>query len=108
MDTKKKELVGHYKSAGREWQRSGQPVLVKTHDFLDRKGPGKAIPYGIYDWLGQFGIDHDTAAFAVASIHRWWKARGPHDYPPADHRRCGRLQRLPHPGLEERTRCPRL
>ncbi|SOE06515.1 Phosphatidylethanolamine-binding protein [Streptomyces sp. Ag109_G2-15] len=24
---------------------AGEPVLVKTHDFLDRQGPGKAIPY---------------------------------------------------------------
>jgi hypothetical protein len=88
VDTKKKELVGHYKNAGREWQPSGEPVLVKTHDFLDRQGPGKAIPYGIYDlaantgWVS-VGTDHDTAEFAVASIRRWWKARGWHDYPHA-------------------------
>ncbi|MET9080278.1 ISAzo13 family transposase, partial [Streptomyces sp. NPDC004232] len=88
VDTKKKELVGEYKNAGREWQPQGEPVKVKTHDFLDRQGPGKAIPYGIYDttantgWVN-VGCDHDTAAFAVASIRRWWHARGRHDYPHA-------------------------
>ena len=61
---------------------------VKTHDFLDRQGPGKAISYGIYDvaantgWVS-VGTDHDTAAFAVASIRRWWQARAGHDYPQA-------------------------
>jgi transposase len=88
VDTKKKELVGDYKNAGRQWRPEGEPVLVKTHDFLDRQGPGKAIPYGIYDiaantgWVSA-GTDHDTAAFAVASIRRWWQARGRHDYPHA-------------------------
>ncbi len=86
VDSKKKELIGHYKNAGREWQPAGQPVRVKTHDF-----PGqaeKAIPYGIYDmaantaWVS-IGTDHDTAAFAVASIRRWWQARGRRDYPRA-------------------------
>jgi transposase len=72
VDAKKKELVGDYKNAGRQWRPVGEPVLVKTHDFLDRQGPGKAIPYGIYDiavntgWVS-VGTDHDTAAFAVGS-----------------------------------------
>ncbi|ANZ21716.1 rhodopirellula transposase [Streptomyces noursei ATCC 11455] len=88
VDTKKKELVGDYKNAGCQWRPAGEPVLVKTHDFLDRQGPGKAIPYGIYDlaantgWVN-VGCDHDTAAFAVESIRRWWQARGRHDYPRA-------------------------
>ncbi|MER5619372.1 ISAzo13 family transposase [Streptomyces sp. NPDC002215] len=88
VDTKKKELVGEYKNAGREWRPTGEPVKVRTHDFLDRQGPGKAIPYGIYDiaantgWVN-VGTDHDTATFAVASIQRWWQARGRHDYPAA-------------------------
>ncbi|MCM2518195.1 ISAzo13 family transposase [Streptomyces griseoincarnatus] len=88
VDTKKKELVGDYKNAGRRWRPAGEPTLVRTHDFLDRQGPGKAIPYGIYDitantgWVS-VGTDHDTAAFAVASIRRWWQARGRHDYPAA-------------------------
>jgi hypothetical protein len=78
VDTKEKELVGQYKNGDREWMPKGEPVKVKTHDFLDRQGPGRAIPYGIYDvvantgWVS-VGTDHDTAAFAVASIRRWWQ-----------------------------------
>lgn len=85
VDTKKKELVGQYKNGGREWHPKGLSAQVRTHDFLDRQGPGKAIPYGIYDvaantgWVS-VGTDHDTAAFAVTSIRRWWQARGSHDY----------------------------
>jgi transposase len=88
VDTKKKELVGEYKNGGREWQPTGEPVRVNTHDFPDRE-VGKAIPYGIYDvakgtgWVN-IGTDHDTAAFAVASIRRWWRSRGRHDYPQAN------------------------
>jgi transposase len=75
VDTKKKELVGPYKNSGREWEPKGKPVQVDTHDFPDRQ-LGKAGPYGIYDvaanvgWVN-VGTDHDTAAFAVESIHRW-------------------------------------
>jgi hypothetical protein len=87
VDAKKKELVGPYKNGGREWQPMGEPVQVNTHDFLDRE-TGKAIPYGIYDvtadtgWVN-VGCDHDTAAFAVASIRRWWQSGGTSDYPHA-------------------------
>jgi hypothetical protein len=87
VDTKKKELVGAYKNGGGEWRPKGVPVQVKPHDFVDPQ-VGKAIPYGIYDigantgWVS-VGTDHDTAAFAVASIRRWWQARGRHDYPHA-------------------------
>jgi hypothetical protein len=86
VDTKKKELIGDYKNAGREWRPAKQPVRVNTHDFPGQAG--KAIPYGVYDmaantgWVS-IGTDHDTAAFAVASIRRWWQARGRHDYPRA-------------------------
>ncbi|MET8509831.1 hypothetical protein ABZV60_35315 [Streptomyces sp. NPDC004787] len=79
VDAKKKELVGDYKNAGHQWRPEGEPVLVKTHNFLDRQGLGKAIiPCGIYDiaantgWVS-VGTDHDTAAFAIASIRRWWQ-----------------------------------
>lgn len=78
VDSKKKELIGDYRNAGHEWQ----PVRVKTHDFPGQAA--KAIPYGIYDmtantgWVS-IGTDHDTAAFAVASIRRWWQAVGQHD-----------------------------
>jgi transposase len=56
VDTKKKELVGDYKNAGHQWRPAREPVLVKTHDFLDRQGPGKAIPYGIYDVAANTGL----------------------------------------------------
>jgi Rhodopirellula transposase DDE domain len=87
VDTKKKELVGDFKNAGREWQRQGMPVEVGVHDFPDPKMT-KAIPYGVYDltrnegWVS-VGIDHDTARFAVASIKRWWKKMGRRRYPHA-------------------------
>src|SRR6266498_2542086 len=87
VDTKKKELVGAYKNAGRQWRRQGEPVAVNTHDFPDPQ-VGKAIPYGIYDlaadagWVN-VGTDHDTAAFAVESIRRWWRGCGHRQYPHA-------------------------
>jgi hypothetical protein len=87
VDTKKKELVGDFKNGGREWRPRGEPQPVRVHDFIDPK-QGKAIPYGVYDlalnkgW-GAVGIDHDTAAFAVHTIHRWWKQMGTKAYPRA-------------------------
>jgi transposase len=88
VDTKKKELIGRYRNAGRELQPKGEPEKVKVHDFIDRD-LGKAIPYGVYDvarnvgWVN-VGCDHDTAEFAVASIRRWWNAMGHRVYPKAD------------------------
>jgi len=87
VDTKKKELVGNFKNAGREWLPQGQPSLVKVHDFQDRQ-LGKAIPYGVYDltanmgWVS-VGVDHDTAQFAVETIRRWWRQMGQRRYPQA-------------------------
>ncbi|NMO57906.1 ISAzo13 family transposase [Actinoplanes sp. TBRC 11911] len=87
VDTKKKELIGAFKNPGRQWRPTGQPVPVNTHDFPGDSA-GKAVPYGIYDitantgWVN-VGTDHDTAAFAVESIRRWWHTRGSHDYPTA-------------------------
>jgi hypothetical protein len=87
VDTKKKELVGDFKNAGREWQPQGQPVPVRVHDFID-DALGKVIPYGIYDlarntgWVN-VGIDHDTPEFAVESISRWWRYMGKRAYPDA-------------------------
>lgn len=87
VDTKKKELVGPYKNGGREWHRQGSAPKVKVHDFID-KDLGKAIPYGVYDvaqnygWVN-VGRDHDTAAFAVESIRRWWHGLGQSTYPGA-------------------------
>ncbi len=87
VDTKKKELVGQYKNGGREWQPKGQPEPVKVHDFIDPE-LGKVAPYGVYDltqnnaWVS-VGTDHDTAAFAVASIRTWWHTMGREAYPDA-------------------------
>ena len=87
VDTKKKELIGDFKQQGREWHPQGSPTDVRTHDFPDQK-LGKAIPYGVYDlthnegWVS-VGIDHDTAAFAVETIRRWWLEMGRLVYPSA-------------------------
>lgn len=87
VDAKKKELVGRKANGGREWQPKGEPVEVDTHDFPDPE-IGKAIPYGVYDlaanqaWVS-VGDDHDTAAFAVATIGRWWDMMGARVYPDA-------------------------
>jgi transposase len=88
VDTKKKELVGSFKNNGREWEPKGEPVRVDTRDFPDRE-LGRAVPYGIYDvaantgWVN-VGTDHDTAAFAVEFIRRWWNGAGRAAYPAAD------------------------
>jgi transposase len=87
VDTKKKELVGDFKNAGRTWRPKGEPEAVRVHDFIIPE-QGKAIPYGVYDlhrnegWVS-VGVDHDTAAFAVNAIHRWWKIMGSTAYPRA-------------------------
>jgi len=90
VDSKKKELVGEspgYKNNGREWQPQGNPVKVGVHDFPDKDMP-KAVPYGIYDlsantgWV-TVGSDGDTAAFAVATLRRWWTQVGQVAYPHA-------------------------
>jgi len=87
VDTKKKELVGDFKNAGKTWRPKGQPQEVRVHDFMDKK-LGKAIPYGVYDiaknagWVS-VGLTHDTASFAVATIRRWWKRMGRKVYPEA-------------------------
>jgi hypothetical protein len=80
VDTKKKELVGNFKNGGKEYHPAGQPTEVKVYDFVDEK-LGRVAPYGVYDlaensaWVS-VGTDHDTAAFAVESIRRWWYAMG--------------------------------
>jgi hypothetical protein len=87
VDTKKKELVGDFANAGKEWRPGGDPEQVRVHDFIDER-LGKAIPYGVYDvgrnegWVN-VGIDHDTAEFAVESIRRWWRRMGRRAYPDA-------------------------
>ena len=87
VDTKKKELVGNFKNGGQEWQPKGTPPAVLVHDF-PTDAEGKAIPYGVYDmarneaWVS-VGWDHDTPAFAVASIRYWWQQMGCGAYPEA-------------------------
>jgi hypothetical protein len=87
VDTKKKELVGDFKNGGRELRPKGQPEPVRVHDFIIPE-LGKAVPYGVYDitanegWVN-LGINHDTAAFAVESIRRWWHELGAPRYPAA-------------------------
>src|SRR5829696_3717931 len=87
VDAKKKELVGQFANGGAEWQPAGEPERVNVHDFPDST-LGKAIPYGVYDlgrntgWVG-VGTDHDTAAFAVATLRRWWQQVGRSAYPEA-------------------------
>jgi transposase len=87
VDTKKKELVGDFKNAGREWRPKGSPEPVRVHDFLIKQ-LGRAVPYGVYDigenagWVS-VGVDHDTASFAVNAIRRWWQTMGQARYPNA-------------------------
>lgn len=87
VDAKKKELVGDFKNPGREWSPQGEPEQVRVYDF-PIAGLGRATPYGVYD-LGQnvgwvnVGMDHDTAAFAVESLRRWWKTVGREQHPEA-------------------------
>ena len=87
VDTKKKELVGNFKNNGREWRRNGAPEQVNVHDFIDPK-LSRAVPYGVYDitnnvgWVS-VGTGHDTAAFAVNAIRRWWRTMGKKRHPKA-------------------------
>ena len=87
VDTKKKELVGDFKNGGRELRLKGDPEPVRVHDFVIPE-LGKVVPYGVYDiaanagWVN-LGITHDTAAFAVESIRRWWHELGSVRYPNA-------------------------
>ena len=87
VDTKKKELIGDFKNAGREWRPKGEPVTVRCHDFKDPE-LGKVNPYGIYDIADDegyvsVGIDADTASFAVNAIRAWWAQLGRERYPAA-------------------------
>ena len=89
VDTKKKELVGPFRNAGKELRPAGEPERVLMHDFaIDDADHGRVSPYGVYD-IGQneawvsVGTDHDTAAFAVEAIRRWWQTMGAPLYPEA-------------------------
>lgn len=84
VDAKKREIVGNFENKGREWQAKGKPERVRTHNFPDKE-LGVAIPYGVYDltqnngWVS-IGIDHNTAAFATATIRQWWHRMGATTY----------------------------
>jgi hypothetical protein len=84
VDTKKKEIIGDFKNNGREWRPEGMPETAGVHDFPDPE-LGRAVPYGVYDigansgWVS-VGSDHDTAAFAVNAIRRWWLTMGKERY----------------------------
>jgi len=86
VDTKKKELIGRFKNNGQTWRPKGDPTEVKVYDFVEEAG--RANPYGVYDigadegWVS-VGTDHDTAAFAVQTIRRWWQVVGNKAYPHA-------------------------
>jgi hypothetical protein len=87
VDTKKKELIGNYENQGRQWRKSQSPALVNGHDFPNPSVP-RAYPYGVYDLARNkgfvnVGTDHDTGAFAVASIRGWWRVEGQRLYPRA-------------------------
>ncbi len=87
VDAKKKEWVGDFKNAGREWHPEGHPPKVRVYDFVDKE-LGKALPYGVYDvganegWVS-VGVTHDTPAFAAATIRTWWLEMGQTRYPKA-------------------------
>lgn len=85
VDCKKKELIGNFKNQGRTWQPKGKNTIVNVYDFKSLSS-GRACPYGVYDiirntGLVNVGVDHDTAAFAVESIRRWWRTIGQALYP---------------------------
>lgn len=87
IDCKKKETVGNYKAVGHEWEPSGKPIEVKTHDFPDPEVP-KAVPYGVYDIASNEGYvsvgqSAETAEFVVASIKAWWQDLGIQRFPEA-------------------------
>lgn len=88
VDTKKKELVGNFKNSGREYRPKGDPQDVRVYDFIIPE-LGRANPYGVFDlarnvgWVS-VGVDHDTSAFAVESIRRWWLSMGAAYYPKAE------------------------
>jgi len=88
VDTKKKEAIGNFQNRGREWRPEGKPERVDTHSFEDKK-VGHALPRGVYDifrnegWV-TVGTDHDTSAFAAASIRHWWQRMGKRTYAKAD------------------------
>ena len=86
VDTKKKELIGNFKNAGRRWCQTAD--AVNEHDF-EQDALGKAAPYGVYDLLRNQGTVYvgrsaDTPEFAVEAIATWWQTEGQPAFPVAD------------------------
>ena len=95
VDTKKKELVGNFKNAGRAWCQ--EAIQVNVHDFPSQ-GDGKAVPYGVYDLIHNQGTVYvgqsaDTAEFAVDNLAHWCEHEMPTRFPNATqllvHADCG-------------------
>ena len=85
VDTKKKELIGPFKNAGRAWSQEAEAVNV--HDFR-QDALGRAVPYGVYDVAHNrgtvyVGTSGDTAQFAVDAIAQWWQTQGQVAFPQA-------------------------
>ena len=85
VDTKKKDLIGEFKNAGREWRHQGEPVTARTHDFAG-DSLDSALPSGMSDVSGNtgwvnVGTERDTAAYAVETLRRWWESAGSSDCP---------------------------
>jgi hypothetical protein len=87
VDTKKKELIGEFKSAGRCWRHEERDVL--DHDY-PTWAKGRAVPTGIYDLtyndgLIVIGTSQETPTFEVLAIRRWWLETGRSRYSQARH-----------------------
>lgn len=85
VDTKKKELIGNFKNAGRTWGQA--PERVDAHDF-PHDALGRAVPYGIYDLHANCGTVYvgqsaDTPAFAVSNLTHWVRSEMRERYPRA-------------------------
>jgi transposase len=78
VDTKKKELIGNFRSKGRTWCRKAPEV--DEHGFPSQ-AECLAVPYGVYDMTRNtgyvvVGLSHNTPEFAVSTIARWWQEEG--------------------------------
>ena len=104
VDTKKKELVGHFANGGAAWV--DEPLEVNAHDFVS-DAVCRAVPYGLYDLLANkghvvVGASADTPDFAADAVSRWWVRCGCKRY-----RSAGRLLLLADSGGSNGCR-PRL
>lgn len=87
IDTKKKELVGDFKNAGREWQ----PAVDAVRDRFAKRGVGEVVHHrehgrpdlGANEAWVSVGMDHDTPTFTVNTLATWWRKMGAVQYPKA-------------------------